>query len=441
MARPPNPGLSEQQQRVLELMADGRTNAQIADALGITLDGAKYNVREVFDKLGVSSREEAVAAWRAGRPSMWQRLRGLLWPAGAVLAGAGVAAVAVIAVAVIQSDKGSRARDAATTADIAAASTVAESAPTLPADWQLWTAIVTEDDEPGTETTSLSVMTQAEHGALTTKFTVQGHFGPVAWSPDGSALAIVSKSAGASGQLTIYGRADWKSRSFPLRDAPVSVIWSPDGKYLAALGRGLAIYRPDGTLVGEYMPSTNTGESSNGLVWSPGSGAVDAIINDELRVVTVKGDVSSLKPPADLDFTSAIPWAWNDDSTPVVVGIVGTPTANPQSSVAYSVHLTSAPAEWTKQAIQATGVMRPLSDAVRAASTTAPKGTLDLAAVTADGAFGIVALFERVGEGNQYHWTITAYAGHALFATLDFGISDGLPPNDYFAAVVTSGSG
>jgi hypothetical protein len=45
-------------------MADGKTNPEIAAALGITLDGAKWNVSEILTKLGFSSREEAAEYWR-----------------------------------------------------------------------------------------------------------------------------------------------------------------------------------------------------------------------------------------------------------------------------------------------------------------------------------------------------------------------------------------
>jgi 3-phenylpropionate/trans-cinnamate dioxygenase ferredoxin subunit len=61
------PVLTERQRRILALMAEGRTNAEIGDQLGITLDGAKYHVSEILNKLGVDSREEAAAWWRRER--------------------------------------------------------------------------------------------------------------------------------------------------------------------------------------------------------------------------------------------------------------------------------------------------------------------------------------------------------------------------------------
>ena len=59
--------LTERQREVLALIAGGKTNGEIADTLGISLDGAKYHVREIMGRLGVDSREEAAEWWRAHR--------------------------------------------------------------------------------------------------------------------------------------------------------------------------------------------------------------------------------------------------------------------------------------------------------------------------------------------------------------------------------------
>ncbi|GAB4333251.1 MAG: hypothetical protein Kow0010_19510 [Dehalococcoidia bacterium] len=63
---------------MLDLLANGYTNGEIAGRLGITLDGAKFHVREIMSKLGVDSREDAAAYWRErnslrGRLSRAQR--------------------------------------------------------------------------------------------------------------------------------------------------------------------------------------------------------------------------------------------------------------------------------------------------------------------------------------------------------------------------------
>jgi DNA-binding NarL/FixJ family response regulator len=53
--------LTPRQVEVLELLAKGMSNKDIARLLGFTEDGAKAHMRNIFAKLGVSDRTEAVA--------------------------------------------------------------------------------------------------------------------------------------------------------------------------------------------------------------------------------------------------------------------------------------------------------------------------------------------------------------------------------------------
>jgi DNA-binding NarL/FixJ family response regulator len=60
-------GLTTREQEVLALVAEGRTNRQIADELFITEKTAGHHVSNVLGKLGAASRVEAAAmAHRAG---------------------------------------------------------------------------------------------------------------------------------------------------------------------------------------------------------------------------------------------------------------------------------------------------------------------------------------------------------------------------------------
>ena len=58
--------LSKREVEVLGLMKDGRTNAEIAEVLFISSETVKTHARSIFQKLGVSSRVDAVALAAAG---------------------------------------------------------------------------------------------------------------------------------------------------------------------------------------------------------------------------------------------------------------------------------------------------------------------------------------------------------------------------------------
>ena len=111
--RPTAEEWTQRQREVLDLPAEGRTNLEIATALGVSLDGAKWHVGEVLSKLGVGSREEAGRWWAAERSSR-RPLRGLLTAPiaiGAGLAAAGAAAV-VTAIVVVLGTMGTSSADA-----------------------------------------------------------------------------------------------------------------------------------------------------------------------------------------------------------------------------------------------------------------------------------------------------------------------------------------
>jgi len=53
--------LSERELEVLELIADGLTNPEIASPLFLSLDTVKAHTRNIYAKLGVRCRTQAVA--------------------------------------------------------------------------------------------------------------------------------------------------------------------------------------------------------------------------------------------------------------------------------------------------------------------------------------------------------------------------------------------
>ena len=100
--------LTPRQREVLELIARGRTNAEIGERLGLSLDGAKWHVGEILSKLNLDSREQAADYWRNYKRPMARLARtfaAISMPGalkvglagGAALGVAGIAVAAVIA--------------------------------------------------------------------------------------------------------------------------------------------------------------------------------------------------------------------------------------------------------------------------------------------------------------------------------------------------------
>jgi DNA-binding CsgD family transcriptional regulator/outer membrane lipoprotein-sorting protein len=103
---------TERQRQVLDLLARRYSNAQIADELGITVDGVKWHIREILSTLNVQTREDAAEYWRKerGLPARLRRaglpLAGgaaLKWGAGALAVGA-IAAVSLLAGVALRDD-------------------------------------------------------------------------------------------------------------------------------------------------------------------------------------------------------------------------------------------------------------------------------------------------------------------------------------------------
>jgi DNA-binding CsgD family transcriptional regulator len=86
---------TQRQRDVLDLLTKGYTNPQIAEAMGISLDGDKWHVSEVMSKLGVHAREEAADYWRREGRVDRRVMRTLAALPAAVLLRWATAAVAV----------------------------------------------------------------------------------------------------------------------------------------------------------------------------------------------------------------------------------------------------------------------------------------------------------------------------------------------------------
>jgi DNA-binding CsgD family transcriptional regulator len=86
------------QREVLQLIAAGRTNPEIAETLGVSLAGAKWHVSEVISKLGVSCREQAAEYWRETNSVSARLSRGMSALAGLVTLKTAAGAVAAVTV-------------------------------------------------------------------------------------------------------------------------------------------------------------------------------------------------------------------------------------------------------------------------------------------------------------------------------------------------------
>ena len=102
VVRPGAVEFTRRQREVLRLLAAGKTNPEIGEALGISLDGAKWHVSEILGKLDVATREEAAEWWQAHDRlhSRFTRALHALVPGSVWLkVGAGVAVAAGVLVA------------------------------------------------------------------------------------------------------------------------------------------------------------------------------------------------------------------------------------------------------------------------------------------------------------------------------------------------------
>ena len=115
--RPPYPDiLTPAEQRMLEELRKGGTNAEIAVRLGVSPDAVKYHISNMLGKLDLADRH-ALAAWRPGRERRrWLGIgvpaslavvgRPLLWGGVGLGVIAVVAAVAVVLAALLEGDEG-----------------------------------------------------------------------------------------------------------------------------------------------------------------------------------------------------------------------------------------------------------------------------------------------------------------------------------------------
>jgi DNA-binding CsgD family transcriptional regulator len=59
--------LTVRQQEVFRLIAAGRTNAEISEEIAISRVGVKSHIGEIYLKIGIHRRADAICWWRENR--------------------------------------------------------------------------------------------------------------------------------------------------------------------------------------------------------------------------------------------------------------------------------------------------------------------------------------------------------------------------------------
>jgi DNA-binding CsgD family transcriptional regulator len=291
--------LSDRQCDVLGLMAENRTNYEIAQTLGLSLEGAKYHVSEILAKLGVESREEAIELWRTSNgftAGVLRRMRGL-WPLGALLGTAGVAAAVTAALYFGAAETGGGGMT------------------------HVWIAVSYAPAAPE-EGWKLEVI---DATAGTRRFIgAPGSYAAPFWSPDGSRLVVLAVDSSPP-ELRFFNARTWgePEGSVPLEGLVQPAGWSPDSKSYAVTGAVTRVYGRDGNRQSEVRllaPGESVTSSSTG-VWSPDSRRLIARVNDRVFLIDRGGHSRELAPPEDVAGAGSklFPLRWIDANRIVVV--------------------------------------------------------------------------------------------------------------------------
>jgi DNA-binding CsgD family transcriptional regulator len=275
ISTPARDELTPRQREVMDLIAAGKTNFEIAQHLGVSLEGAKYHVSEILAKLGVDSREAAVAAWQSGeRRWRWPRMR-ILAPAAAGIAALGITAILLLAL--LQND------DPSPTGE--------------PEAWLAWVPESTGEESP------LHVVRGSDPTRDFKRFDDLYYRVP-AWSGDGEHLAAwgFDPEFESSAQLVVFSRDGWDREEVEFDGVPGRLSWSPDGEILLHLGvEVVTFYSPDLRVLREveYPPSSYE-PTDRVAAWSPDSERFVLARYQALSVVTRDGETSAVELPDEM---------------------------------------------------------------------------------------------------------------------------------------------
>lgn len=309
MAKSPLTRLAPRDREVLELIAQGKTNAEIASALSIRFDTARWHVSEVLSKLGVASREEAATVFHAEQQPR-SRLRRSFAGIPALIAVGSVSAVAVVGVVLLVSFAMGNDDPAEALQPLVAYTEQNESNRNL------------LDQEPA----ALHVINAHTHHE--TEIGPPAHYLAVKWAPGAERLfALAVERAPPPAVRTYvpmlieYPGGAVKRLDFQQSHGPPSssdgAWWSPDGSRLVLRwGDHLLLCKPDGQLIRELIPGTTESAPTGPAAWSPDGERVAARFGDHAVIFDRAGSqVFAIESGAGWLF-------WLDEDRVIVVGAI-----------------------------------------------------------------------------------------------------------------------
>ncbi len=295
--------LTPAEQRVLDEIRVGGTNAEIALRLGLSINTVKYHVANMLAKLEMDDRQ-ALRQWDASRSNAvtWRR-------ATVIVAGlAGVIAI-FVAVALLLPDRDS------------------ESQPD-----QIWWFETIVD--PDTTSRGLLIRELVSGREYRIKPSASERFFQPQWSPSGDRLsAYVDRGDVTKWEFRLWTNSGAPVATEPLVGIPNGYYWAPDSRHVvfvsvvldlpgAALGDELAIFDADGRKVVSVRsdaPKFEGGDVTSGAVWSPDSRRFAYLHNGLLVVVGIDGSSQRLQitdTSIGIDWTpgtfGVLSWADND---------------------------------------------------------------------------------------------------------------------------------
>lgn len=315
---------SERQREVLDLLVARKTNGEIAAQLGITLDGAKYHVREILDRLDVDTREEAAEWWRQQR-GLRARMRvvGRRWRLPVLVkVGAGAAGVAVVGVA------------------MGLMLLTGGGEPDVPGEGELWFALSrpVESDGVPWALSQLEVF-DAERSEVTA-LGEPTQWADAAWAPDGSGRLYALEIGEGPDDMHVHFfepfTGDHDAYAIEQELLPGRGYWSPQGDRVAFAGADAGIWTMDlnGATTGPLaIEAQGGGGSGPGVSWSPDGerlalnrGGTLGIVGADLAVVEWTDADEWLPDGLDAaEGAAGVSWFWWREPDTLEVVVAGSP--------------------------------------------------------------------------------------------------------------------